>query len=192
MPPIKNKSLTGEIIMQYQKKVVNIKGWEMYQCDTNGVVYGQNGKQLKPNINCKGYEYVVFCKNKKMKTFSVHRIIALTFVPNPMNLPVVNHKDGNKLNNNAENFEWTTFEGNSIHARDELGVNFGESNRKPIQGFDKNTGELKYEFNSISEASHYFVKPDKNFRYVQSTIYKVIRGIKKSYKNCIWQYKNIV
>lgn len=189
MPPIKNKSLTGEIIMQYQKKTVNIKGWEMYQCDTNGVVYGQNGEPLKPNINRRGYKYVVFCKNKKMKTFVVHRIIALTFVPNPMELPVVNHKDGDKLNNNAENFEWTTFKGNTTHARDELGIEFGEPNRKSIQGFDKKTGELKYEFGSLSEAAHYFVKPDKNFRHVLNAICNALRGRKKSYKSCIWQYK---
>ena len=177
--------------MEYQKKTVNIKGWEVYQCDTNGVVYGQNGEPLKPNINSKGYKYVVFCKDKKMKTLPVHRIIALTFVQNPANLPVVNHKDGNKLNNDAENFEWTTFRRNTIHARDELGINFGEASRKPVQGFDKNTGELKYEFNSISEAAHYFVKPNKNFRCVQSTICNAIKGNKKSYKNCVWQYKCI-
>ena len=177
--------------MEYQKKAVNIKGWEMYQCDTNGIVYGQNGKPLSPNINSKGYKYVVFCKDKKIKTLPVHRIIALTFVPNPTNLPVVNHKDGNKLNNNYENFEWTTSRSNTIHARDKLGINFGETNKKPIQGFDKKTGELKYEFDSISDAAHYFVKPDKNFRCVQSTICAAIKGNKKSYKNCIWQYKNI-
>ena len=178
--------------MKYQKKAVNIKGWEMYQCDTNGVIYGQNGEPLKPNINHRGYKYVVFCKDRKMKTITVHRIIALTFVPNPLNLPVVNHKDGDKLNNNAENFEWTTFRGNTIHARDELGINFGESNKKSIQGLDKKTGELKYEFDSISEAARYFVKPNKNFAYVKNTIWNVIKGCKKSYKNCIWQYKEII
>lgn len=185
----KNKSLTGEMIMKYQKRPVNIEGWEMYQCDTDGVVYGQNGEPLKPNINSRGYKYVVFCKNKKMKTFVVHRIIALTFVPNPMNFPIVNHKDGNKLNNNAENFEWTTNSGNTVHARDELGIEFGEVNRKAIQVFDKKTGELKYEFSSLSDAAHYFVKPDKNFRCVQSAICDVLKKRKKSYKNCIWQYK---
>ena len=175
--------------MEYQKKMVGINGWEKYQCDTDGIIYGQNGRPLKPNINGKGYKYVIFCKNGKTKTMMVHRIIALTFVPNPMNLPVVNHKDGNKLNNKAENFEWTTNKGNIIHARDELCINFGEVNKKSIQGFDKNTGELKYEFDSLSEAARYFVKPDKNFRYIKSTISSAIKGRKKSYKNCIWQYK---
>ena len=177
--------------MEYQKRTVNINGWEEYQCDTNGVIYGKNGKPLKPNINKHGYKYVIFCKNKKTKTLAVHRIIALTFVPNPMNLPIANHKDGNKLNNNADNFEWTTVKGNSIHARDELGIEFGKSNRKQVQGFDKKTGELKYEFASLSEAAHYFVKSGKNFRYVQSTISNVIQGRKKSYNGCVWKYKII-
>ena len=178
--------------MEYQKRVVNIVGWEKYQCDTNGIIYGQNGKPLKPNINCNGYKYVIFCKNGKTKTLMVHRIIALTFVPNPIGLPIVNHKDGDKLNDNAENLEWTTNRGNIIHARDELGIKFGEASKKPVQGFDKNTGELKYEFDSISEAAHYFVKPNKNYRYIQNTICNVIKKKKKSYKNCIWQYKTVV
>jgi hypothetical protein len=108
-----------------------------------------------------------------------------------MNHPIVNHKDGNKLNNKAENFEWTTLSGNTIHARDELGIDFGKAQRKPIQGFDKKSGELKYVFSSLTEAARYFVKPDKNYRYVQNTIWNAIKGNKKSYKNCIWQYKEV-
>ena len=175
--------------MNYQKKTVNIDGWEKYQCDTEGIIYGQNGRPLKPNVNKKGYKYVIFCKNGKTKTLMVHRIIALTFVENPMNLPMVNHKDGNKLNNKAENFEWTTNKDNIIHARDKLGVNFGESNKRAIQGFDKKTGELKYEFDSLSEASRYFVKTGKDYKHIKSTISSTIKGRKKSYKNCVWKYK---
>lgn len=47
--------------MEYQKKPVNIKGYETYQCDTEGIVYGKNGKPLKPNINQHGYKYVQNC-----------------------------------------------------------------------------------------------------------------------------------
>lgn len=177
--------------MEYQKKPVNIKGYEMYQCDTEGVVYGKNGKPLKPNINQHGYKYVVFCVNGKTKSFQVHRIIALTFVPNPDNLPIVNHLDGNKLNVNADNFEWTTNQGNTIHARDVLGYFIGEANgnAKSIQGFDKKTGELKYDFPSLADAARYFTKPQHNYRYVQSCICQVITGKKKSYKGCTWKYK---
>lgn len=56
--------------------------------------------------NSKHYCHCGLCKNGKSKTISVHRIIALTFMPNPDNLPQVNHIDGNKENNKVSNLEW--------------------------------------------------------------------------------------
>ena len=54
-----------------------------------------------------GYRLVMLRKkNGRPKDFSVHRLVALHFVPNPNNLPIVNHKDENKLNNRADNLEW--------------------------------------------------------------------------------------
>lgn len=178
--------------MEYQRKQVNIIGYEIYQCDTEGVVYGKNGKPLKSNINSHGYKYVVFCINGKTKTFQVHRIIALTFVPNPNNLPVVNHLDGNKLNNKVSNFEWTTVYGNNKHSREVLGNSIlGSKNpcAKAVQGFDKKTKKIKYEFPSIADASRFFVKEGHNYRAVQSCILSVLKGRKKSYKGCYWYYK---
>jgi hypothetical protein len=51
---------------------------------------------------------VSLSKDGKAKPFRVHRLVAVAFIPNPDNLPIINHKDENKLNNNADNLEWCT------------------------------------------------------------------------------------
>lgn len=63
-----------------------------------------------------GYKKVSLNKNKKQKTFVIHRLVASAFIPNPENKPQVNHKDGVKTNNNLENLEWVTASENQIHA----------------------------------------------------------------------------
>lgn len=72
---------------------------------------------LKPCDNGHGYVYVtkVFSGNKK-KHYYVHRLVAATYLENSNNLPVVNHKDGNKKNNSVTNLEWCTTSYNHIHA----------------------------------------------------------------------------
>lgn len=74
------------------------------------------GKQLKPAINKDGYKRVGLCKNRKNKSFSIHRLVATTFLNKPEYKSEVNHKDGNKLNNKVDNLEWITHSENVKHA----------------------------------------------------------------------------
>ena len=74
--------------------------------------YFKKGRILKLNDR-RGYLFVELCLNNKTKNFSVHRLVAQAFIPNPDNLPQVNHIDEDKLNNRVENLEWCDSKYNS-------------------------------------------------------------------------------
>jgi hypothetical protein len=71
---------------------------------------------LSQTTNPGGYCICIFSKNNIKKYFSVSRLVAKEFIDNDMNFPVVNHLDGIKTNNRADNLEWTTYSGNVLHA----------------------------------------------------------------------------
>lgn len=92
-----------------------IVGHEMYSVTNKGRVYSEKrGKFLKPSVNSSGYKKVVL----NGKNLYVHRLVAEYFCNNPNFLCEVNHKDGNKWNNNYTNLEWVTKSENSQHAFD--------------------------------------------------------------------------
>lgn len=75
------------------------------------------GKIISPNTNNRGYLYLCLCKDNNHHWFAkVHRLIAMTFLPNPNHLSDVNHKDGDKLNNKVDNLEWCSHSENQKHA----------------------------------------------------------------------------
>ena len=82
---------------------------------------------LNPSIN-HWYKQVSFSKKLLMQAFSIHRLVAIAFIPNPQNKPEVNHKDWNKLNNSISNLEWCTHLENIQHAWDNWLIIYNEDN----------------------------------------------------------------
>ena len=81
--------------------------------DSIGRLNTKRGKIMAQRINGCGYHQVNLVRNGKRKTFLVHRIMAEAFIPNPGNLPCINHKDENRNNNDLSNLEWCTYQHNN-------------------------------------------------------------------------------
>lgn len=79
-------------------------------------IYVRHGRILRGALQNRGYLYVCTPQGHKPKNILVHRLVALSFIPNPRSLPVVNHLDGNKLNNAVSNLEWCSIAENNSHA----------------------------------------------------------------------------
>ena len=134
----------------------DIKGYEgLYLISNLGNIKSlhnyRRGNIIKPKLK-KGYYQVGLRKNNIRKWYAVHRLVALTFIPNPNNLPCVNHKDENKLNNNINNLEWCTVYYNNCYGSRLKRVAVNNKLRKPIIQYDLNGNFIK-EYMSIAEAS---------------------------------------
>lgn len=87
-----------------------------YEVSTVGRVRNIKTKRvLKPYKTPKGYLRIYLSINKKQKWIFIHRLVAEVFIPNPLNLLYINHKDENKTNNTVENLEWCTHEYNNSY-----------------------------------------------------------------------------
>lgn len=94
-----------------------IEGYEDYIIYPDGRIYSNRLNRLLVCNHGDGfYKTFRLSKDGKPKTFKLHSLLAKAFIPNPLNKREVNHKDGNKLNNNLDNLEWVTHHENMIHS----------------------------------------------------------------------------
>lgn len=87
-----------------------------YFATTDGKIFNSKGIEITPCVNNCGYLTVRLWKNNKSKVFTVHRLIALTFIPNPLGKEMVNHINGMKKDNCVSNLEWVTRSENTLHS----------------------------------------------------------------------------
>jgi hypothetical protein len=81
----------------------------------NGRADNRKGKKLRPSMDKYGYYRVVLSHEGIRKTYQVHRLVAMAFIPNPYDKETVNHIDGDKTNNNVSNLEWASQKENQSH-----------------------------------------------------------------------------
>ena len=175
-----------------------IKGFENYQVSNYGNVKSlKNNIILKPSISS-GYYMIALCKDGKKHDKRVHRLVAEAFIPNPHNLPCVNHKDENSLNNfvyvnqdgsvdfEKSNLEWCTHEYNSNYgtrnkrvSANKIGVfNNPLISKKVVAVKD---GEAVMEFASTREAERH--------GFCSSAVSDCCNGKRKTHKGYQWFFK---
>ena len=90
--------------------------YQDYLASADGKIYSMKSNLiLSPRIDKDGYEEVSIMIDAKQTSKTVHRIIADTWIPNPENLPFVNHKNGNRSDNRVINLEWTSVSENNMN-----------------------------------------------------------------------------
>jgi len=154
-----------------------------------GNVKGVTGKLRKIQISTTGYPIVVVCtQNQKLKTFKIHRLVAELFLEKEEDKCVINHIDGNKLNNSVKNLEWVTHSQNLVHA---YNTNLRKAciykkdgqhvKAKRVAQCDLSTKKVIKEFDSVKEASDIT-------GLLKDKIAKVSRGERNHTGGYFWKY----
>lgn len=176
----------------------DVKGYEgLYQISNFGNVMSlnyrntSNPQKLTPKKNKDGYLWVELRKNAMPKPFLIHRLVAMAFIPNPNNYPVINHKDENKSNNNFFNLEWCTHSYNVLyslkkHSRNGCGIKRVKKSGEPYKYkgmiIQKTLdGEILQNYSSSLEAA-------RANGYSQWSISECCRGNRKTAYGYKWEF----
>ena len=116
-----------------------------YLVSEDGQIKGLDGRLMKQAKDTRGYLFVTLNNNYQQYHLSMHRAVAMCYIPNPHNYPQVNHKDEDKTNNYYTNLEWCDNKYNSHY-----------SHSKAIIMIDKNTGEILKRFEAVRDVDAYF------------------------------------
>lgn len=128
---------------------------------------------------------VCLCKNGKKRQFTIHRLVAFMFIPNPENKPFINHINGKKDDPSIKNLEWCTYEENNQHAF-KAGLNRGRKGKdnscsKKVLQFDMQGNFIK-EWDSTMD-----IQRELNIR--NSCISACCKGQYKQSHGFVWKYK---
>ena len=154
--------------MKYQEKRIEESN---YVITTEGYIRNlKSGNILKPKTRKEGYlEISLYIGNYKYIYRLVHRLVAMSFIPNPENKPFVNHIDGNKQNNHVDNLEWVTHQENMEHAKNHNLIKRGNVHPRSIL-----TDEIVEEICKLMEFGYRNIDISKSLG-VKSNLISLIR-----------------
>lgn len=162
-----------------------IKGYEgLYEVSNLGRIKSLNAynhnieKIMSCPLHHSGYKIVSLKVNGKSKTFNIHRLVAETFIPNPYNLPCINHINEIKTDNRIENLEWCTYKYNCNYGSRNKKI--GCHSRRKVNQYDLE-GNFVKTWNSISEAC-------QQLNCFSSGIVLCCQGKHSNCKGFIWRY----
>lgn len=177
------KSVSGYEGIYEVSNMGRVKSVSRYVKNGNSQKYIQ-GKILVNSIEKKTkYMRVTLCKGGKQKIAKVHRLVALTFLPNTNNYPQVNHKDENRRNNCVDNLEWCSANYNMNYGkRNERSAKSNTNGIRSKAVLQIKNGEVIREFPSASEV-------ERKIGFGQRNISKCCRGECKQAYGYEWKYK---
>lgn len=152
----------------------------LYEVSNDGEIRNKKTKRILRSSLRVGYPSISLSKNNKKKTCNIHRIVAKTFIDNSENLPIVNHKNGNKTDNRVCNLEWVSSKQNVVHA---LNEKLTKPFKQKVEQYLRDGVTLIATFDSIREA-------EQQTGVGNRLISQVCRGQKPSAHGFIWKYKN--
>lgn len=153
-----------------------------YECSDTGKIRSLlNLKELKIRKNNSGYPLINLYNNGKMKTLTIHRIVAKLFINNFENYLIVNHIDGIKDNNNYSNLEWCDHQHNMRHA-------FRLNLRNDMKG--ENNYSAKLTFEKVEEIRQKYLSGEFTFLSLSKLYNMSLLSIKRIIRNISWYDKN--
>lgn len=173
-----------------EEKWKDIEGFEgKYMVSNLGRIkaldYRRTGKEkiLLQITDKLGYKSIQLWKNANRKKYKIHRLVANTFLPNPNNFPIINHKDKNPSNNSVENLEWCSYQYNVNYSKEEQLRGMKNSIKNKLKR--KKVGQYYYDqLIKIYES----IKSVEENGFTPASVSKCCTGKLKSHHGYQWRY----
>lgn len=158
-----------------------IENYPNYQIsDSGNIISLKKNKYLKPKVDKYGYSVVQLYNDDGAKPFTVHSLVGKAFIPNPDNLPCLNHRNENKLDNSAENLEWCTHKYNN---------NYGTRNERIGKALSKKVYQYDLAGHFIKEWASSMDCERNGFDHRKITL--CCNGKRNKHKGYIWKHTMI-